>query len=170
MFHWTLSTFGHATLIHSSLSLSLSSQSKCHCDWRSISESVSLDVLPHLGLMSRYLIVFDSYGLVYVGGPFWQKDGSAFCTYAAGSHQRSLSRVRVPWDSRPYFTVTRFETSHFVASYDSQGHGGGIRARLHTDVSGFLVIYPRVGKVKINYSLCLTNYALRHEFVWGVDV
>jgi hypothetical protein len=26
----------------------------------------------------------------------------------------------------------RFETSLFVASYDSQGYGGGIRPRLHT--------------------------------------
>jgi hypothetical protein len=26
--------------------------------------------------------------------------------YAAGPCQRSLSRVRVPWDSRPYFTVS----------------------------------------------------------------
>jgi hypothetical protein len=25
-----------------------------------------------------------------------------------------------------------FETSLFVASYESQGHGGGIRPRLHT--------------------------------------
>jgi hypothetical protein len=30
------------------------------------------------------------------------------------------------------FYCLRFETSHFVASYDSQGHGGGIRPRLHT--------------------------------------
>jgi hypothetical protein len=29
----------------------------------------------------------------------------------------------------------RFETSLFVASYDSQGHGGGIRPRLHTGYS-----------------------------------
>jgi hypothetical protein len=28
--------------------------------------------------------------------------------------------------------VTRFETSLFVTFYDSQGHGGGIRTRLHT--------------------------------------
>jgi hypothetical protein len=26
-----------------------------------------------------------------------------------------------------------FDTSLFVASYDSQGYGGGIRPRLHTD-------------------------------------
>jgi hypothetical protein len=51
--------------------------------------------------------------------------------YAAGPRQRSLSRIRVPWMSRPYFTLS-FETSLFVASYDSQGHGGGIRPRLHT--------------------------------------
>jgi hypothetical protein len=35
--------------------------------------------------------------------------------YAAGPCQRSLSRVRVPWDSRPYFTVSdlrlRFSSS-----------------------------------------------------------
>jgi hypothetical protein len=30
------------------------------------------------------------------------------------------------------FYFLRFETSIFVASYDSQGHGGGIGTRLHT--------------------------------------
>jgi hypothetical protein len=30
------------------------------------------------------------------------------------------------------FYCLRFETSLFVASYDSQGHGGGSRPRLHT--------------------------------------
>jgi hypothetical protein len=30
------------------------------------------------------------------------------------------------------FYSLRFETSLFVASYDSQGHGGGILPRLHT--------------------------------------
>jgi hypothetical protein len=45
----------------------------------------------------------------------------SFDVYAAGPCQRSLSRVRLPWDSRPYLT------SLFVASYDSQGHDGGIQ-------------------------------------------
>jgi hypothetical protein len=31
------------------------------------------------------------------------------------------------------FYCLRFETSLFVASYDFQGHGGGIRPRLHTE-------------------------------------
>jgi hypothetical protein len=33
------------------------------------------------------------------------------------------------------FYCLRLETSLFVASYDSQGYGGGIRPRLHTGVS-----------------------------------
>jgi hypothetical protein len=31
------------------------------------SQSVSLGVEPHLGLMTRYLLLFDSYGLVFMG-------------------------------------------------------------------------------------------------------
>jgi hypothetical protein len=43
-------------------------------------------------------------------------------------------------DPSPFGLVTifyylRFETSLYVASYDSQGHGGGIRPRLHTGFS-----------------------------------
>jgi hypothetical protein len=34
-----------------------------------VSQSVSLGVDPHLGLMTRYLLHFDSYGLVFVGPP-----------------------------------------------------------------------------------------------------
>jgi hypothetical protein len=40
----------------------------------------------------------------------------------------------------------RFETSLFIASYDSQGHGGGIRTRLHTGEV----------KVKVKVTLRLT--------------
>jgi hypothetical protein len=45
-----------------------------------VSQSVSLGVEPHLGLMTRYLVLFDSYGLVFfVGCPLWREDGSVFC-------------------------------------------------------------------------------------------
>jgi hypothetical protein len=73
-----------------------------------------------------------------------ERTGLSF-TIAAGPRQRSNSRIRVPWDSRPYFTVS-FETSLFVASYDSQGHGGGIRSRLYTveseSMNAFLCVLP----------------------------
>jgi hypothetical protein len=40
-----------------------------------------------------------------VGRPLRRQDGSVF-VYAASPCQRSLSRFQVPWDSRPYFTVS----------------------------------------------------------------
>jgi hypothetical protein len=69
---------------------------------------------------------------------------------AAGPRQRSHSRVQVPRDSWPHFAVSdsRFPqpggqgpctytprnrvAQLFVASYNSQRYGGGIRPRLHT--------------------------------------
>jgi hypothetical protein len=69
-----------------------------------VSQSVSLGVRPNLGIMTRYLLLFDSYGLVLVGRPLWREDGSVCCIYC--SCKCSLSRVRVPWDSRSYFTVS----------------------------------------------------------------
>jgi hypothetical protein len=84
---------------------------------------------------------------------------------AAGPRQRNHSRVRVPRDSWSHFIVsdsrlphsegpgphiyisqeqggpvipsgTRF---HFVASYDSQGYGGGIRTGLHTRIQSHVL-------------------------------
>jgi hypothetical protein len=47
----------------------------------------------------------NSYGLVLWGAFSDERTSLAF-VYAAGPCQHSLSRVRVPWDSRPYFTVS----------------------------------------------------------------
>jgi hypothetical protein len=44
-----------------------------------VSQSVSLGVEPHLGLITRYLLLFDSYSFVFVGSPLWWEDGSVFC-------------------------------------------------------------------------------------------
>jgi uracil-DNA glycosylase len=70
-----------------------------------VGQSVSLGVEPHLGLMTRYLLLFDGYGLVFVGRPPDERTGLSFVS-AAGPRQRSLSQVRVPFISRPYFTVS----------------------------------------------------------------
>jgi hypothetical protein len=70
-----------------------------------VSQPVSLGVESHLGLMTRYLLLFDSYSLFSWGALFNEGMGLYF-VYAAGPCQRSLSRVRVPLDSRQYFTVS----------------------------------------------------------------
>jgi hypothetical protein len=42
-----------------------------------VSQSVSLCVEPHLGLMTIYLLLFDNYGLVFVRRPLWRENGCA---------------------------------------------------------------------------------------------
>jgi hypothetical protein len=39
-----------------------------------VGQSVNLGVEPHLGLMTRYLLLFDSYGLVFVGRPLLTRE------------------------------------------------------------------------------------------------
>jgi hypothetical protein len=97
----------------------------------SVSQSVNLGVEPHLGLMTRYLLLFDSYGLVFVGRPFWGEDGSVFCTCCWLLPAQNFSGPS-PSGLETIFYCLRFETYLFIASYDSQGHGGGIRTHLHT--------------------------------------
>jgi hypothetical protein len=96
-----------------------------------VGQSVSLGVEPHLGLMTRYLLLFDSYGLVFVGRPLWRENGSVFCACCWHSPAQSFSGPS-HLGLVAIFYCLRFETSLFVASYDSQGHSRGIRLRLHT--------------------------------------
>jgi hypothetical protein len=67
--------------------------------------SLSWNKAPIWGLPPDLYYLCDNYSLVLVGRPLWREVGSVFVC-AAGPCQRSLSRVRVPWDSRPYFTVS----------------------------------------------------------------
>jgi hypothetical protein len=99
-----------------------------------VNQSVSLGVEPHLGLMTKYLLLFCSYGLVFVRRPIWGEDGS-------------VSRIRCwplpvqsflgpsPLGLATIFYCLIFETSLFVASYDSQDHGRGMRPHLHTGLA-----------------------------------
>jgi hypothetical protein len=69
--------------------------------------------------------------------PLWREDGSVFCMCRWLLPVQSFSSPR-PWGLEPVFYCLRLETSLYVASYDSQGHGGGIRPRLHTEINSFL--------------------------------
>jgi hypothetical protein len=77
--------------------------------------------------MTRYLLLFDICGLVFVGRPLWREDGSVFCICCWILTAQSFLGPTI-------FYCLRFETFLFVATYDSQGHGGGIRPRLHTGI------------------------------------
>jgi hypothetical protein len=112
-----------------------------------VSQSVSLGIETHLGPMTRYLFLSDSYVLVSVGRPLWREDGSVFCMCPWPLPAQSFSGPS-PLGLATIFYCLRFETYHFVASYDSQGHGGGIRPRLHTGLTSvfcLLCAAPEVG-------------------------
>jgi hypothetical protein len=96
-----------------------------------VGQSVSLAVEPHLGFMTRYLLLFDSYGLVFVGRSFWREDGTVFCICCWFSPAQSFSGPS-PLDLGTIFYSISFQTSLFVASYDSLGHLHGIRPLLQT--------------------------------------
>jgi hypothetical protein len=112
----------------------LKSKSKSHCDWRSVSLSVLVSS-PIWGSWPDIYYLCDSYGLLFVGRPLWREDGCIVCICCWSLPLQSF------WGPSPLglatiFYCLKFETSLFVASYDSQGHGGGIRPRLHTGFSG----------------------------------
>jgi hypothetical protein len=94
------------------------------------SASLTWNKAPIWGLRPDFYYRRTIVGLLMWGALSDEKTGLSFAT-AAAPGQCSHFRVRALWDSQPYCTV-RFETSLFVAPYDSQGHGGGIRPRLHT--------------------------------------
>jgi hypothetical protein len=65
-----LGSESHGTLSDDSVNHhTLENQSHIATDGQSVSQSVSLGVEPHLGIMTRYLLLFDSYSLVIVGRP-----------------------------------------------------------------------------------------------------
>jgi hypothetical protein len=139
IFDWTLSTSDHTTppteLLVKSKSVTLR---------LAVSQSVSLGVEPHLRLMTRYLLLFESTSC-FCGAPSLTRGRVCLLVYGAGPRQRTLSQVRVPWDSWPYFTVSDSRLpqpggpGHRI--YIPQEQGGpvippGIRLRLHTDEWG----------------------------------
>jgi hypothetical protein len=83
-----------------------------------------------MGLTSRFLLLSDSCGFVHVGRSLWREDGSVVYNSCWLSPVQSFSGPS-PVGLVVIFYCLRFETSLFVASYDSQGHGGYIRPRLH---------------------------------------
>jgi hypothetical protein len=89
------------------------------------SASLSWNKAPIWDLRPNFYYCQTTAGLLMWGALSDQRMGLSF-TIAAGPRQFSHSQVRVP------IYCLRFETSLFVASYESQGEGGGIPSRLNT--------------------------------------
>jgi hypothetical protein len=94
-----------------------------------LTASLSWSKAPIWGLRPDLYYLCGSYGLLLVGRPLWREVGSLFCMCCWTLPAQSFSG---PLGLETIFYCLRFETSLFVASNDSQGHGGGIRPHLHT--------------------------------------
>jgi hypothetical protein len=128
----------------------MSSKLKSSCDRRSVGQYVIVSS-SHLELMTRSFFLSDNCWFLDVGCPLWREDGSViYCTIASGPWHSSHSRVQVPQNSRPYFTVS-FET---LPTW---------RAR-----STYLLVYPP-GTEWPNYAvrLCITCFI--HPSTSGVQ-
>jgi hypothetical protein len=96
--------------------------------------------------MTRYLLLFDSYGLVFVGRPLLREDGSVFFICCWPLPAQSFPGPG-PLGLVTIFYCLRFATTLFVASYHSQGHDGRIRHRCPTDyLSLSLMLWPTVSR------------------------
>jgi hypothetical protein len=73
-----------------------------HYDQRSVGQSEST----HLRLTARFLLLSDSCGFLDVRRSLSDERTGLSFKIAPGPRQRSHFRVRVPWDSWPYFTVS----------------------------------------------------------------
>jgi hypothetical protein len=81
--------------------------------------------------------IFISCGFIDVRRYLWREDASAVHSCCWPSPAQSFSGAS-PVELATIFYCLRFETSLFIASYDSQGYGGGIRPRLHTGEPTFI--------------------------------
>jgi hypothetical protein len=103
-----------------------------------VSQSVSLGVEPHLGLMTRYLLLFDSYGLVFLWGALSdERTGLSFYMLLTLASAVFLGSESL--GTRDHILLSQIWDFPFRRLLWLTG--GGIRPRLHMDESR--LIYNR---------------------------
>jgi hypothetical protein len=79
-----------------------------------VSRPVCLGIKYPIGACDQINITCVTVTVLFLWGAFSDERTGLSFIYAVGYCQRSLSVVRVPWDSGPYFTVSDLELSIIV--------------------------------------------------------
>jgi hypothetical protein len=106
-----------------------------------VSRPVCLGAKHPSGAYDQIFITCVTVTVLFLRGALSDKRSGLSFVYAAGPCQRSFSRVRVPWDLRPYFTV-----SHLRLLFSSppttrlrhephRKHVSRVRLRVHSSVT-----------------------------------
>jgi hypothetical protein len=114
-----------------------------------VSQPVCLGVKPRVGPKIRFVLLSDNCRFADVGRSLAdERTGLSFKIAAGPRHRNPVGLATI-------FYCLRFETSLFVASYDSQGYGGGILSHLHT---GYWLLRLRLSlmiRPTVNQPICL---------------
>jgi hypothetical protein len=102
-----------------------------------------------MGLTTNLYYCLTVAGLLTLGALSDERTGLSFYNSCWPSPAQSFSGPS-PVGLVAIFYRLRFKTSLFVASYDLQGHGGGIRPRLHTGKSNIVWDVMPYGPVEVH--------------------
>jgi hypothetical protein len=80
-----------------------------------VSRPVCLAAKHPSGAYDQIFVTCVTVKVLFLWGAFSDERLGLSFVYAAGPCQRSLSRVRVPWDLRPYFTVSHLSLSSLTS-------------------------------------------------------
>jgi hypothetical protein len=130
-----------------------------------VGQSVSLGVKPPSGAHNQIFITVWQLRSCFCGAPCLSRGRVCLCicVWCWPLPAQSFSGPS-PLVLATIFYCLRFETSFFVASYDSQGHGGGIRPHLYTATGPHYIAFVRTPR-----KTPLPTILLLHDVAIGTD-